>query len=141
MLPLIKSPPTDWTTLLTALKNCQKVSEVGAPGKRTITTLDLPLYIKAVQLVSTRPEMKDQFILRIGELHVLFAMCRSIGKYIEESGLDSLLTHCGIFGPVAVGKILEGKHMIRCARAFLIIYCSVYDIFLEEFFALHQMYS
>ena len=94
----------------------------------------MQLFIKAVQLIHSRPELKDNFILRIGELHEVFAQCKAIGKYIDGSGLDALFTHCDIFGPNAVARILEGKHMIRCVRFYLVIYCSIIDIMIEDFF-------
>ena len=42
---------------------------------------------------------------------MVFAMSRAIGKYIENSGLNKRLSDCGIYSPLAVGKIIEGKHM------------------------------
>ena len=71
--------------------------------------------------------------LRIGELHELFAQCRCIGKLIEDSGLDSLFVHSEIYGPGVVQKVLEGKHMKRCVNAALVLYCCIYDLFLECF--------
>ena len=71
VLPLIQSPPTNWGTFLSALLQCQQISCITAPGMKTIVTLDMQLHIKAVQIVDTRPELKDKFILRIGELHEL----------------------------------------------------------------------
>ena len=110
VLPLIKSPPTHLGTLLAAMLRCQMVSSITAPNKRTIITVDLQLYIKAIQLISSRPELKDKFIIRIGELHEVFAQCKAIGKYIEGSGLDAIFTHLDIYGPNTLAKILEGKH-------------------------------
>lgn len=46
ILPLIKSPPTEWDTLLKALLQCEHVSSITAKGKKTIITLDLQLYYK-----------------------------------------------------------------------------------------------
>ncbi len=43
-----------------------------------IVTLDMQLYIKALQIVDNRPELKDKFILIIGQLHELFAQCRVV---------------------------------------------------------------
>ena len=136
ILRLLKTPPTDWSSLYTALKLCQGISTKITPDKKTIVTLDLQLYIKVVQL-SSRQDIGDHFVFRMGELHVVFAMCRAIGKYIEDSGLEKLFVHCGIYGPVALGKILEGKHMKRCVSACLIMFTSLFQIMFEEFLACH----
>ena len=130
-LPLLKSSPTDWSTLYTALKICQGISTKIAPNKKTVITLDLQLYIKAIQL---KDQIGDDFFLRVGELHVVFAMCHAIGKYIDSSGLDKLLTHRGIYGHLAVNKILEGKNMKRCIDAFLILYSSLFELLLGAFY-------
>ena len=130
-LPLLNTPPTDWSTLYTALKVCQGISTTIAPNKKTIITLDLQLYIKAVQL---REKIGDEIFLRVGELHVVFAMCHAIGKYIDSSGLDKLFTHCGIYSHLVVGKILEGKNMKRCLDAYLILYSSLSQLLLKAFY-------
>ena len=130
-LPLLSTPPTDWSTLYTSLKICQGISTKIAPNKKTIITLDLQLYIKAVQLGD---KIGDEIFLRVGELHVLFAMCHAVGKYIDSSGLDKLFTHCGIYSHLVVNKILEGKNMKRCVDAFLILYSSLYELLLRAFY-------
>ena len=131
VLPLIQSPPTNWGTLLSALLQCQQISCITAPGMKTIVTLDMQLHIKAVQIVDTRPELKDKFILRIGELHELFAQCRCIGKLIEDSGLDSLFVHSEIFGPGVVAKIHE--KMCQCCSDFVLLHLwLVFGMFLVQ---------
>ena len=70
---------------------------ITAPSKKTIITLDMQLFIKAEQLIHSRPELEGKFILRIGEPHEVFAQCKAIGKYIDGSGLDSLFTYCDIY--------------------------------------------
>ena len=130
-LPLLKTSPTDWSTLYTALKICQGISTTITPNKRTIITLDLQLYIKAIQLSD---KIGDEIFLRVGELHVLFAMSHAIGKYIDSSGLDKLFTHCGIYSHLVVNKILEGKNMKRCLDAFLILYSSLFQLLLKAFY-------
>ena len=53
---------------------------------------------------------RKRFLFRVGELHVVIAMCHAIGKYIDSSGLDKLFTQSGIYGHLAVNKILaRGK--------------------------------
>ena len=106
-----------------ALKQCQNISAISTPGKRTIVTLDLQLYIKAVQLVSTRSEMKGMSFVMANNMHIL----QRTGPF-EESSLDSLFIQCGIFGPNVLDKILKGKHMVRCNRFYLKIYWKLYDI-------------
>ena len=122
--------------MYTALKLCQDISTSITPTTKTIITLDLQLYIKAIQL-SSKDEISKNYIFRIGELHAVFAMSKAIGRYISNSGLEQLLVHCCIYainyGPNTLEQILGGKHMKRCVAAFSILYSSLYKIMAMEF--------
>ena len=43
-------------------------------------------------------------IFHLGELHVVFAMLKVLGKCISESGIDRLFTEAGIH------EFMDGKH-------------------------------
>jgi hypothetical protein len=73
-LPLIPAPAHEWSTLLTVLKQAQNITTmVVADSQKTVITLDMALYEKALQLTEYRPDMKGQYVLRLGELHVSMA--------------------------------------------------------------------
>ena len=57
-----------------------------SPNKKAVT-LDLQLYAKCIELRS-RNEIKDNFIFRLGELHIVFAFLKVLGKCINCSKLD-----------------------------------------------------
>ena len=63
-LPLYPAPPTDWTSLYAALQICQNISTITYPAGKTIISLDLQLYSKALQLQS-RNEVNCNFVFRI----------------------------------------------------------------------------
>ena len=81
--------PTDWTGLYTALKQAQGINMKISPNKKTIVTLDLQLYGKCMEL-RRKNEIKDNFIFRLGELHIVFAFLKILGKYINCSGLGQI---------------------------------------------------
>ena len=58
------------------------------PPWKTIIVLDLDLYEKAYLLVHSRKDLRDRYVLCLGELHIIFAEIRAIGKFINSSGLD-----------------------------------------------------
>ena len=113
---LYPAPPTDFSNLHQALKICQNISTAVAPSRKTIITLDLKLYAKALQ-VQGRNEIANNFVWRAGELHIVFTFQHVIGKYIENSSLDQSFIDCDIYGPVTVNQILNGKHMKRGMEA------------------------
>jgi len=132
ILPLDASSPTDWTGLYTALKKVRGISVCVAPYKRTIVTLDLQLYAKCMELRSNE-EIKNNFIFRLGELHVVFAYLKVLGKYITGSGLDQLLIEVNDYGPTTLGHILNGKHMKRGIETHITLYLSLMKIYLATF--------
>ena len=93
-MSLYSGSPIDWTNLYSVLKMAQGINVAVTGNKKTIITLDLQLYSKAMQL-REKNDINEEFIFRLGELHIVFAMLKCIGKYIEESGLDRLLVEAG----------------------------------------------
>ena len=88
-IPLIPGPASDFIAIYSALICVQGISiwSCGTTCKTTIS-LDLDLYQKAYLLINTREDMRNMFVLRLGELHTEFAMIRAIGLYISGSGID-----------------------------------------------------
>ena len=84
-------------------------------------TLDLQLYAKCMELRS-KNEIKDNFIFRLGELHIAFAFLKAFGKYISYSGLDEILVDTEIYDPTTLSQIFNGKHMKWGFEAHMILY-------------------
>ena len=57
-------------------------TKVVGPGKKTVISLDMGLYLPAEKLQMARNYL-NHLILRPGELHIVMAMLRTIGAYIE----------------------------------------------------------
>ena len=96
-LPLYPSPLTDWSTLYAALKIVQGINIAVTKKNKTIVSLDLQLHSKCMQIIEN-PDICNNYIFRLGELHIVFAMIKILGKYIENSGLDRLFIETGIYG-------------------------------------------
>ena len=113
-LPLLAVPAHEWGTLLTVLKTTQNINTaVLGEDNKTVLTLDMALYEKALRLIDSRAELKNRFVLRLGELHVAMAVIRAIGSSIEGSGLDDLWVESGVYGPNTVRQILNCTHYRR----------------------------
>ena len=110
--PLLRRPPTDYSALYTALSLAQGISTyVVGPHSKTVITLDLDLYERALKLQSSGGN--TNWALRLGELHACFASLHAIAKYIEGSGLDSISIECGIYSPSTIRQIFTGKWFKR----------------------------
>ena len=87
MLPIINGSPTEWQNLYTAIKKGEKLRQcVWSDGKRVIS-FDLQLYMKAIRL-QQKPDIRDNFVFRIGELYLVFCALKVLVKLIYGSGLD-----------------------------------------------------
>ena len=94
MLPVINGSPTEWQNLYTAIKKAEKLRQcVWSDGKRVIS-FDLQLYIKAIRL-QQKPEIRDNFVFRIGELYLVFCALKVLVKLIYGSGLDQEFFEAG----------------------------------------------
>jgi len=59
-------------------------------------------------------------------------MLRSIGKYINSSGLDQIFIEANIYGPATMEQIKGGKHMKRSVEAFTSIYTALFHLYVEQ---------
>ena len=131
--PLVAAPAHEWQTLLTVLKLAQGINtKVVGPDRKTVVSLDMGLYKPAKQLQMARDDL-EHVILRPGELHIVMAQLRCIGAYIENSGLDFSLVEAGLYGPLAVRQIIEGKHVKRGVEAHLITLQALFRLYQEAF--------
>ena len=86
-LPIINSNPTEWDNLHTAIRMANDLSKKLLPEQKTLLSFNLQLYAKAVPL-QANPEIWNNFVLRMGELHAVFCFLKVLGKMIDGSGLD-----------------------------------------------------
>ena len=81
--PLIPGPASDYSSIYTALMKAQGISvwTCGA-GSKSVISLDQDLYEKSYLLVHSRSDMRNKYILCLGELHAVFAHIRAIENLI-----------------------------------------------------------
>ena len=131
-LPLSPTSSTDWTGLYTALKQAQGNNmKVSSNKKNYFDFRFVTLYAKCMELRS-RNEIKDNLIFELGELHLVFAFLKVLGKYINCIGLDEILVDTETYGSTTLSQILNGKHMKRGFEAHMILYLSLSNLFYED---------
>ena len=132
--PLIPAPAHEWQTLLTVLKQARDISvRIVGSQRKTVVTLDMGLYKPAKQLQMARKDC-DHLILRPGELHMVMAQLRTIGTYIDNSGLDLCWCESDLYGSATVKQILEGKHVKRGIQAHLTSLQALFKLYGDAFF-------
>ena len=111
--PLIGGPASDYSAIYTGLMRAHGIAvwSCGASVK-AIISLDLDLYEKIYLLVNSNSEIRDKYILCLGELHAVFIHIRAIGNLITSSGIEEAWKGAGWFdGLPVIRQILECKHM------------------------------
>ena len=89
--------------------------------RKTVISLDMGLYLPAKKLQMARNDL-NHLILRPGhdELRIVMAMLRTIGAYIDSSGIDMCWIESELYGPSTVKQILDGNHVKRREKAHVI---------------------
>ena len=98
----------------------------------------MQLYTKCIQLQSKK-ELINNFLFRLGELHVVFAMLKVLGKYINNSGLDQPFTEAEMCGPATIEQMKHGKHMKRSLEANTALYVALFYVYMESFVSLYPL--
>ncbi|ESO99439.1 hypothetical protein LOTGIDRAFT_158524 [Lottia gigantea] len=108
MFPLIPAPASDISSVYTALKRSQMISTwLGGDDFKTVISLDLDLYTRAYNHVHCRTDLRDKFIICLGELHTIFAHLRAIRSFIEHLGIDDGWLEADVYGPNTIRQIEE----------------------------------
>ena len=94
------------------------------------------LYQLAKKLQMTRQDL-GHIIHRPGELHIVMAQLRTIGAFIENSGLDMCWVESDLYGPSTVKQILGGNHVKRGEAAHMVILQALFSLYQEAFFVRH----
>ena len=87
----------------------------------------------------SRNEIKDNLIFELGELHLVFAFLKVLGKYINCIGLDEILVDTETYGSTTLSQILNGKHMKRSFEAHMILYLSLSNIFYNDLLKVYPL--
>lgn len=99
--------------------------------------IDMGLYLPAKKLQMARNDL-DHIILRPGELHIYMAMFRTIGSYVENSGIDMCWVEAELYGPTTVRQMLDGNHVKRGENAHITTLQALFTLYQEAFFKQHQ---
>ena len=129
--PSIPGPSSDYSAIYAALKLSQGISTYTIGGEKTVVTLalDLDLFEREYLLLHTRGDLKNKFILRLGELHIIFAHLRTIGQ----CGIARCWLEADCMGSVTVEQVLNCGHMKRAVNIHKATLISLYSILMRDF--------
>ena len=135
--PLFKTSPTDYATLFTVLSLTQGISAlVMGPERKTIITLDLDLYSRALKVQQSCGN--TNWVLCAGALHICFSYLHSLGKTVEASGVDTCAVDTGSYTSAALRGIFSGKAYKRAIEYHIVNYLAITMLQYDDLLADHD---
>lgn len=130
MMPLLNAPAHKWNTIFTILKQAECITEtVIGQNRKSIITLDMQLYEKAIKLQMYKTPELHNFLFRVGELHIVMNSLRALGKSIQESGLEDTWIEADLFSSTTVDQIIQCKNLKRTLNAHLVTLSALYMLY------------
>lgn len=126
-LPFIKAPPSDHTTILTALIDARQRADKNNQ-KHCFVTFDLPLFMKACEIIASIDPANDphnlrSVIVRLGGFHLLMSFLSAIGYIMTGSGLKEVFYT--FYAELSADKALAGHAFSRSIRGHLLVHAAL----------------
>ena len=129
-MPILNATASDFSTIHTTIKRCQKIAKNFAQ-KHTVITFDEPLYAKAKELIWSNPGAYKNVILRLGGFHIALDFLKVIGSRFNCSGLEECWVEAQLFGRNTAEKALNGKHYNRSVRSVKLTLEALWEMLIE----------
>ena len=119
-LPVIPSPVTDHQTVYTALKNFQDILKQLSQTHLAVTC-DEGVYHIAREITMGNSAEFENLVLCLGSFHMTKILIGCIGKYLRNSGAESIWIENSVFGPNVVQSVLGGTHYVRAFKGMILL--------------------
>ena len=77
-------------------------------------------------------------MFRLGELHIVFAMLKALGKYINNSGLHQAFAEAQIYGPATNEQIKHDKRIKRSFEGNTTLNVALFCVYMENFVSFYH---
>ena len=133
-LSFIKAPPSEHTTILTALIDARQRANKNKQ-KHCFVTFDLPLFMKAFGIIASIDPANDPYnlrsiILRLGGFHLLMSFLGAIGNIMTGSGLKEVF--CTFYEELSADKALAGHAFSRSIRGHFICHAALAKLIFDK---------
>ncbi|KYM94341.1 hypothetical protein ALC62_15043 [Cyphomyrmex costatus] len=129
-LPFICAPPSNKDTVYTSLLlACEKAASSNLPY--VYATFDLPLYMKALEVIATSEDHRLKNVVPIlGGFHLLMSYMGAIGHVMDGSGIKDILSL--IYAENSIKHILTGHAFARALQAHVQIHAALAHLILSS---------
>ena len=132
--PLLGKNPSDPSTVLTAMLDSKRVVKEAGQDENVITA-DIQIYRIMVDLAWHCGEKLDDFVLRLGGMHMLMSFVGCVGVLMGNSGLEELMKAAF----AGVPKMLSGKNFPMNVRALRMVVEEVLSCNIDTFTSYDEM--
>lgn len=103
-------------------------------GQKNIqVTYDLAIAKVALQIQSNQKERFQRLFIHFGPFHIFLALFKAIGKFIDDSGICSLMSMAELLAAGSVNGFILGKHYNRCKRLHPIVSLAIQILHFQSF--------
>ena len=115
-----------------------------------VVTYDLAIALKAYSIQSLDAPLFDKLLIMLGNFHTELAFYGAVGTYINDSGIEFILSECDVLAEGSMMGFIKGKFYNRCSRIHDLLAIALekklYNRFLadiseEENHAIHSLMS
>lgn len=111
----INESPTSVSVVVETMKQSQKIaSEIELPYINV--TYDLAIAKIAIQVQFTEKPVYDNLFIHLGPFHIMLALFRATGKYIDDCGIMNIAVESEIIASGSIDGFLKGKYFNRYKR-------------------------
>ena len=132
-LPIMPAPVTEDVTVYTSLCNFKdllnQLDQTSLPD-----TCDEGVYRIARRIKLQRGKEFENIILCLGNFHIIKVFLSCIGKYLKNSGVESIFIETGLFGVCVTEQLLNGTHYARSVKDFTYLSEALRRLQINEFF-------
>ncbi|KAJ8031889.1 hypothetical protein HOLleu_25241 [Holothuria leucospilota] len=111
----ISAPPTRNDVVRETMRRAMNVA-IETQQEYGIVTYDLAVALKAYSIQALDAPLFDKLLIMLGNFHLELAFYGAIGTYINESGVEHLLTESGVLAEGSLMGFIRGKYYNRCVR-------------------------
>ena len=111
-LPVIEAPPTDNTTIMEIFKRSSQLSRQ-LEISEMVLVFDQAIYSKAQIIRWDDAELRDKFVVRLGEFHTAMSFLGILGKRYGPAGLQDILIEGECIAQGSMNGVLSGHNFNR----------------------------
>ena len=98
-----------------------------------VVTYDLAIALKAYAIQSLDSPLFDKLLIMLGIFHIELAFYGAVGTYINDSGIEFILSECDILAKGSMMGFIKGKFYNRCSRIHELLAITLEDKLYNRF--------